>query len=167
MSNTNNAFSKLNGTTIFVKTFQSSSNSTNSNTTFTPYVPTTSSSSDNVTSTCSYDTIFEGNVVVKGTLTNPSDIQLKKNVQNIPSVESDKIMDICPVTYQLNTNNELKDNATHYGFIAQDMEHIFPELVQYNDALTLKTINYLELIPLLISKMQKMQMQIDELMQKN
>jgi hypothetical protein len=76
-------------------------------------------------------------------------------------------MDICPVTYQLNANNELKDNATHYGFIAQDMEHIFPELVQYNDALTLKTINYLELIPLLVSKMQKMQMQIDELMQKN
>ena len=169
MSNTNNAFSKLNGTTIFVKTFQSSSNSTNSNTTFTPFVPTTSSSSNNVTSTCPYDTIFEGNVTVIGTLTNPSDIQLKKNIQNIPNVTSDKIMDICPVTYQLNANNELenKNNPNHYGFIAQDMEHIFPELVQYNDALTLKTINYLELIPLLISKMQKMQMQIDELMQKN
>ena len=167
MSNTGNAFSKLIGTTIFVKTFQNSSNATNSNTSFTPYVPTSSSSSNNVTSTCSYDTIFEGNVTVIGTFTNPSDIQLKKNVQNIPNVESDKIMDICPVTYQLNTNNELKDNAKHYGFIAQDMEHIFPELVQYNDALNLKTINYLELIPLLISKMQKMQMQIDELTQNN
>jgi hypothetical protein len=167
MSNTNNAFSKLNGTTIFVKTFQSSSNSTNSNTSFIPFVPTLSSSSDNITSTCPYDTIFEGNVIVNGTLTNPSDIQLKKNIQNIPNVESDKIMDICPVTYQLHTNNELENNAKHYGFIAQDMEHIFPELVQYNDVLTLKTINYLELIPLLISKMQKMQMQIDELTQKN
>ena len=165
MPNTANAFSKLNGTSIFVKTFQSSSNSTNSNTSFMPFVPTPSSSSDNITITCPYDTIFEGNVVVNGTLTNPSDIQLKKNIQNIPNVESDKIMDICPVTYQL--NNELNNNAKHYGFIAQDMEHIFPELVQYNDALTLKTINYLELIPLLISKMQKMQMQIDELMQKN
>ena len=167
MSNTGNAFSKLIGTTIFVKTFQSSSNSTNSNTSFMPFVPTPSSSSNNVTSTCSYDTVFEGNVTVEGTLLTPSDIQLKKNIQNIPNVESDKIMDICPVTYQLNTNNELKDNATHYGFIAQDKEHIFPELVQYNDTLTLKTINYLELIPLLVSKMQKMQMQIDELMQKN
>jgi hypothetical protein len=98
-------------------------------------------------------------------LTNLSDIQLKKNIQNIPNIDSDKIMDICPVTYQL--HNELRNNAKHYGFIAQDMEHIFPDLVQYNNTLTLKTINYLELIPLLISKIQKMQMQIDELTQKN
>jgi len=162
MSDTGNAFSKLNGTSIFVKTFQSSSNS---NTTFKPFVPTYSSSSDNINITCPYDTIFEGDVVVKGTLTNPSDIQLKKNIQNIPNIDSDKIMDICPVTYQL--HNELRNNAKHYGFIAQDMEHIFPDLVQYNNTLTLKTINYLELIPLLISKIQKMQMQIDELTQKN
>ena len=167
MSNTTNSFTKLNGTTISVKTFPS--NSKNSNTSFMPFVPTTSSSSDNVTCICPYDTTFTGNVTVSGTFTNPSDIQLKSNIQNIPNVVSDKIMDICPVTYQLHTNNELKNknNPNHYGFIAQDMEHVFPELVQFNDALTLKTINYLELIPLLISKMQKMQMQIDELMQKN
>ena len=167
MSNTTNSFTKLNGTTISVKTFPNSS--TNSNTSFMPFVPTTSSSSDNITITCPYDTTFTGNVTVSGTFTNPSDIQLKNNIQNIPNVLSDKIMDICPVTYQLNANNELKNknDAKHYGFIAQDMEHIFPELVQFNDTLTLKTINYLELIPLLVSKMQKMQMQIDELMQKN
>lgn len=164
MSNTTNSFTKLNGTTISVKTFPNTS--TNSNTSFTPFVPTPSSS-NTIQCTCPYDTTFTGNVTVSGTFTNPSDIQIKNNIQNIPNVVSDKIMDICPVTYQLNINNELKNNDKHYGFIAQDMEHVFPELVQFNDALTLKTINYLELIPLLISKMQKMQMQIDELMQKN
>ena len=163
MSNKNNSFTKIGGTSsIFVKTFSDTGNS--SSTSFRAFSPMTSSSSNSVTSVSEYDTLFKKNVTVEGTLLTPSDVQLKKNIQNIPSVKSDKIMDICPVTYEL--HSELRNNAKHYGFIAQDMEHIFPELVQYNDALTLKTINYLELIPLMIAKMQKMQMQIDELMNK-
>jgi hypothetical protein len=167
MSNQNNSFTKISGTSsIFVKTFSDTGNS--SSTSFRSFYPMTSSSSssNSVTSVSEYDTLFKKNVTVEGTLLTPSDVQLKKNIQNIPSVNSDKLMDICPVTYELNIKNELKNNDKHYGFIAQDMEHIFPELVQYNDALTLKTINYLELIPLMIAKMQKMQMQIDELMNK-
>jgi len=163
MSNQNNSFTKISGTSsIFVKTFSDTGNS--SSTSFRAFTPMTSSSSNSVTSVSEYDTLFKKNVTVEGTLLTPSDVQLKKNIQNIPNVTSDKIMDICPVTYEL--HSELRNNVKHYGFIAQDMEHIFPELVQYNDALTLKTINYLELIPLMIAKMQKMQMQIDELMNK-
>jgi hypothetical protein len=159
MSNTNsnaNSFSKLNGTSIFVKTF---ADSNNTSTSFMPFVPVVSSS-DNVECVCSYDTTFTGNVTVNGTFTNPSDIQLKENIQNIPIVESEKIMDISPVTYE-------RENNKHYGFIAQDMEYIFPELVIQNNSLNCKTINYLELIPLMISKMQNMQSQIDLLIKKN
>jgi len=152
MSSSSSSFSKLKGTTIFVKTFPS-----NSTKPFVPFVPSQTSSSI----TCSYDTTFTGNVTVNGTFTNPSDAQLKTNIQDIPSVESDKVMDLSPITYQRKSDST---NAKHYGLIAQDVEHIFPELVQENDDLSCKTINYLELIPLMISKMQKMQMQIDELM---
>ena len=150
------SFGKLNGTTISVKTFPTSSSKP-----FVPFLPSQTSSSS---ITCLYDTVFTNNVTVNGTFTNSCDAQLKTNIQDIPSVESDKIMDLCPITYQ--RKDDLTD-AKHYGFIAQDVEHIFPELVEENEALNCKTVHYLELIPLMISKMQKMQMQIDEWMQKN
>jgi hypothetical protein len=90
-------------------------------------------------------------------------------------------MKINPVTYQLKsdnlTNDQKKDDQNknvqnkddqnkdkHYGFIAQELEEMFPDLVQYNSSLNCQTINYLELIPLIICKMQKMQNQIDELL---
>jgi hypothetical protein len=54
----------------------------------------------------------------------------------------------------------------HYGFIAQDFEKEYPELVTIKPDKTkqnIKAINYLEIIPLLVSKIQIMQKEIDEL----
>ena len=54
----------------------------------------------------------------------------------------------------------------HYGFIAQDFEKEFPELISVkpdNNMANIKAINYLEIIPLLVSKIQMMQTEIDEL----
>ena len=55
----------------------------------------------------------------------------------------------------------------HYGFIAQEFETIFPELVTSKPGpiANIKAINYLEVIPLLVSKIQKMQNEIDKLKQ--
>ena len=50
----------------------------------------------------------------------------------------------------------------HYGFIAQDVEKVYPELVKNSD-LGYKTVNYIEIIPLLLSKMKDMQGEIDDL----
>ena len=55
---------------------------------------------------------------------------------------------------------------THYGFIAQEFEEHFPELVTAKvdkDIANLKAINYLEMIPLLVHQIQKMQKEIDDL----
>ena len=55
---------------------------------------------------------------------------------------------------------------THYGFIAQDFENDFPELVSIKpdkNLANIKAINYLEIIPLLVNKIQIMQKEIDEL----
>ena len=57
----------------------------------------------------------------------------------------------------------------HYGFIAQEFEEYFPELVVSKidkDVANLKAINYLELVPLLVYQMQNMQKEIDELKSK-
>jgi len=54
----------------------------------------------------------------------------------------------------------------HYGFIAQEFEEHFPELVVSKidkHVANLKAINYLELVPLLVYQIQKMQKEIDEL----
>jgi hypothetical protein len=151
------SFGKLQGTTMFVKTFPTS---TNSSTTFIPFTPNISSDSIQ----CNYHTIFEKDVTVNGTFTNSSDAKLKTNIKMIYDVEADKLMETNPVTYQFKSDNLVENADKHYGFIAQELEQIYPELVEYNDSLKCKTINYLELIPLIICKMQKMQTQIDELL---
>ena len=46
--------------------------------------------------------------------------------------------------------------------MAQDLEQYYPELVDTSDD-NIKSVNYVELIPLLIGKMKKMQLEIDNL----
>jgi hypothetical protein len=157
MSNSSSSFGKLQGTSIFVKTFPTSNNSS---TTFIPFTPNISSNSIQ----CNYNTIFEKDVTVNGTFTNSSDAKLKTNVKIIYSTEADKLMETNPVTYQFKSDNLVENIDHHYGFIAQELEQLYPNLVEHNQDLNCKTINYLELIPLIICKMQKMQNQIDELL---
>jgi hypothetical protein len=143
MSNSSSSFGKLQGTSIFVKTFPTSNNSS---TTFIPFTPNISSNSIQ----CNYNTIFEKDVTVNGTFTNSSDAKLKTNVKMIYSTEADKLMETNPVTYQFKSDNLVENIDNHYGFIAQELEQLYPNLVEHNQDLNCKTINYLELIPLII-----------------
>ncbi|MEK7522858.1 MAG: tail fiber domain-containing protein, partial [Patescibacteria group bacterium] len=58
------------------------------------------------------------------TNTNPSDIRLKKNILNINDTLS-KILNLRPVTFNWKSNEE-----PSIGFIAEEVEPIFPELVR-------------------------------------
>ena len=61
-------------------------------------------------------------------------------------------------------NDPLKQE--HYGFIAQEFEKEYPELISIkpdNNLNNIKAINYLEIVPLLVNKIQMMQKEIDEL----
>ena len=73
-------------------------------------------------------------------------------------------MNLKPNSFMFNDDSS---NRIHYGFIAQDLENEYPELVQNkpNKMYTnnLKSVNYLEIIPLLVHKIQLMQKEIDEL----
>lgn len=109
-----------------------------------------------------------GNLYVDGDIVSPSDLSLKTNVESIPSEVSRRLMELKPSQYSLKSD---PTHQLHYGFIAQEVEPIYPELVhmkphrdkQQGLLTNRKAIHYMELIPLLVQQMQHMQHQIDDL----
>jgi len=114
--------------------------------------------------------VIDKDLYVYGTIYNLSDKRLKENVQPIQESKIDSLFGLNAVEYQLkrdnnNTNeNKCDRHAYHYGFIAQEVEQIYPELVK-TDADGYKTVNYIATIPLLLEKIKNMQKDIDELKQ--
>jgi hypothetical protein len=105
------------------------------------------------------DVLIQKDLIVEGAILNPSDITLKKNVKELVNNE---ILNLNPVEFNFKSDESQKK---HFGFIAQEMEKIFPDLVS-NERLGYKTVNYIELIPLMLSKMKQMQTEIDSLKEK-
>lgn len=115
-------------------------------------------------SSTSYENVYiPGNLYVDGSIINPSDFNLKENIINIGDDKTNKLLNL------QSTQFTFKDDHTkqiHYGFIAQDFEKDLPDLIYSkpdNNNQNVKAINYLEIIPLLVSKIQLMQKEIDEL----
>jgi hypothetical protein len=96
---------------------------------------------------------------VNGAIYNTSDKNHKEEIEPISDAKIEKLLDLEPVEYNLKTDIKKKK---HYGLIAQDVEEIYPELISDSN-LGFKTVNYMELIPLLLLKMKNMQKEIDEL----
>jgi hypothetical protein len=102
-------------------------------------------------------------LIVGGSISNPSDINLKKDIEEIPLNLANKLIEAVPKQYIFKKDI---DNQLHYGFIAQELEELMPTLVQ--DITTpidgkIKSVNYIEMIPLLLLKIKDLQQQIDEL----
>jgi hypothetical protein len=96
---------------------------------------------------------------VNGSIYNTSDKNHKEEIAPISDSKIEKLLDLEPVEYKLKSDTK---NKKHYGLIAQDVEEIYPELISDSN-LGFKTVNYMELIPLLLLKMKNMQKEIDEL----
>jgi hypothetical protein len=62
-----------------------------------------------------------------------SDERIKENI-NVVDSTLDKVMQLIPKTFNY---KEVKNNNLYYGFIAQDMESVFPELVKTADGITM------------------------------
>ena len=87
-----------------------------------------------------------------------SDAKLKYHVENIDDTCVREIDNLIPKQYYFKSDRE---KQKHFGFLAQDIEKMYPNLViEGSDN---KTVNYLEIIPLLLSKIHNLQSQIDEL----
>jgi hypothetical protein len=61
----------------------------------------------------------------------------------------------------INGNETEVDPTTHFGFIAQDLNNVYPNLV--GDIGNYKAVNYTELIPVLVKSIQEQQKQIQDL----
>jgi hypothetical protein len=103
--------------------------------------------------------LINGDLYVNGSIYNPSDKNLKKNVKDVENNQFEGLLNLEPVEFIYKDDMKQKQ---HFGFIAQDFEKIYPELVTQNDY-GYKSVNYIELIPLLVSKIQNQQKEIDDL----
>lgn len=100
--------------------------------------------------------MIPNDLLVLGSINNPSDIILKDNIEQINIDDFNKLN---PISFTFKDDDK---NKKHYGFIAQELEIVYPELVT-NTELGFKSVNYIEMIPILLSQMKNMQMEIDKL----
>ena len=111
---------------------------------------------------------FSGNATVTGVFSNPSDERLKDNINPLNSV-LDKIMQVSVNTYNFKKEYSYMNlpQVKQYGFLAQNLQKTFPELVQTvvdkskgeTNLFEYKTVNYLGMIPILTKALQEEHMQ--------
>jgi hypothetical protein len=113
------------------------------------------------------------------TFWNPSDEQLKENIQPIEGALN-TLMALQPSSYYFRANEYPQlalPSDQHFGLLASNLEEVMPTLVRQAhiparhdldgntvaEALDFKMVNYTELIPVLIKSVQEQQQQISEL----
>jgi hypothetical protein len=128
-----------------------------------------------------YAGYFDGDVHTTGNYTRSSDAKLKSNIQ--PAKEDSivaRLLRLEPKTYEYNRSSYpylSLPEGKQYGLIAQEVEQVFPELVKdivhpelkdlkgnvTSPQLTYKGLDYMGIIPLLISAVKTQQTKIDSL----
>lgn len=106
--------------------------------------------------------LIEKDLIVNGAIINPSDKKIKENIEEFNNVTFNNVTKLTPKSYNY-INDETQ--KLHFGFIAQELEIFFPELVTKsvaNDS-EIMGINYIELIPIMVGKMKLMDQEIQEL----
>jgi len=122
-----------------------------------------------------YAGYFAGNVKVTGTLTassvtTTSDMRLKENIQDLNQSAAKNIQLLRPVEYKLKPDsiqhvyqeNAFEMKVNHYGLLAQEVQEVFPNIV-YEGQDGYMSINYTELIPVLIKSVQDLSAEVTEL----
>lgn len=85
--------------------------------------------------------------------------KFKENITPISEEDGDKILELEPVEF------DYKDTRRHSsGFIADDVEQYYPDLIYYNDD-EVTGLNYVGLIPYMLKKIQMQQKNLDKLEQ--
>lgn len=132
-----------------------------------------------------YAGFFRGQTKVDGnfyatTVNTTSDIRFKTNIADVDYSAIVKLQNIHPiqflwkqqdVTRDENNSNEsalaslssdIDTKRLHYGFIAQELQKFYPELVLEDEDGYL-SINYIEIIPLLVQAIQELSTEVDNL----
>jgi hypothetical protein len=88
-----------------------------------------------------------------------SDRRLKKDIVDIEEDEIEDMDKLHPVTYSWKDD---KANKKHYGFIAQDVQKIYPHLTETKIMGEYLTINYNELIPVMVKQIQNLKKELED-----
>ena len=121
-----------------------------------------------------YAGYFKGTTNVQGTLiatatSFPSSLtMINPDSRGLPTGLANKLNALQPIAYTLNQEKIcLEDEEAtemqgiHYGLVAEDVQKVFPELVyQRGEQLS---VNYVELIPLLLQQIQTLSAEVEEL----
>ncbi len=135
-----------------------------------------------------YAGYFAGGIGYVNGLYNLSDTRAKKNVATLTGA-LDKVLQLRGVSYQYDTESFGKftgnDSRTYTGFVAQEVERIVPEAVAEKyivsdaaetkgtiadmnavDRQTVKVVDYVSLVPVLVEAIKEQQAEIQRLQQK-
>ena len=113
--------------------------------------------------------LIKNDLYLEGSFFNTSDLRLKENIFPINHLFADNILRLRPCEY---TFKDDERQRIHYGFIAQELKEVFPQLVSAKpkDKEECKedegededmVVNLLEMIPFIVQKMKKMQKELD------
>lgn len=132
--------------------------------------------------TTRYALYADANIAYYGALYSLSDKKFKKNIESLKPVMGD-LMKLQARHYEVTTPSDKKAGnpsyESQYGFVAQELEEVFPDLVQeitppshskpgadnpeLHDPESIKAVKYMEMIPLLLKGLQEQQTEIEAL----
>jgi trimeric autotransporter adhesin len=92
-----------------------------------------------------------------GGITCTSDETLKKNIAGLNDSILEKVLHLRPVSYNMTVETE--GTPSHIGFLAQELELIFPDLVR-TDRDGFKSVSYAGLTPYIIKAVQEMDLKM-------
>jgi len=107
-----------------------------------------------------------GNMTITGSLTQNgsiSDISLKENIKPVENA-LDKIEKLNAVTFDWKKSDSILQLKEDYGFIAQEVEKVIPEIVRTNDD-DKKAINYNGITSVLVKAIQELSAKVEKLEQ--
>lgn len=111
-----------------------------------------------------YNGVWKSNISASdGSYYYISDVRLKKDIHPVADQTLSKIMLLNPVNYLM--KEEEGNSKKHIGFISQEVEKLYPEVVQESNGI--KTMNYSGLIPILTKGIQEQQQQIETMQKDN
>jgi hypothetical protein len=142
-------------------------------------------SSNIITPNVNADVLFSQNLYVQGSINPVSDARLKDNILPLTEENFSPLLHLQPMQYTLKKDvNTEREGQLHFGFLAQEVELLYPHLVNHvkyigdmedgdiEDGNTeeknksIKTLNTLEMIPLLVAKVQELHQEVNLLKKK-
>ena len=89
----------------------------------------------------------------------------KKNIVET-ALDSSKVYDLKPIDFEYNETSGL-EGKKGFGLIAEDVEKIYPEIVQYNKDGLVESLAYDRLPLLLLMEIKKLKEEIEKLKENN